>query len=95
MTLPAPAPEEPLPIEVADYRLELTRFGWIVEGQHTSGDITITVLKNREDVNSIDDYSWKMKLKEFFLRMPERPGNYEIKYDSRHYSSSAPFPLAH
>jgi hypothetical protein len=71
----------------------LARFGWVVDGRHASGDITITVLKNPQDVSTIDDYSWKMKVKEFLFRMPERPGNYEIKYDSRHYSSSAPFPL--
>jgi len=87
------APQQPLPVEVSDYRLELTRLGWIVEGRKATGDITITVLKNTREVNEIESHSWRMRAEEFLMRTPVRPGNYGVKYDSRHYSSTSPFPL--
>jgi hypothetical protein len=87
------APEEALPVEAADYRLELTELGWIVEGRQRSGEIIITLPRNPEDVNTIDGYSWVMRVKEALLREPARPGNHDIKYGSRHYSSASPYPL--
>jgi hypothetical protein len=89
------APQELLPVEVADYRLELTKLGWVIEGQSRSGEITITVAQNPADVNTIDDYTWAMRVKEIFLREPLRPHNHDIKYESRHYSSASPYPLKH
>jgi hypothetical protein len=88
-------PEQPLPVEVGDYRLELTRLGWIVEGRRETGNITITVLKNATEVNTIEALPWAMSAREFFLRTPLRPGNHEVKYESRHYSSTSPYPLEH
>jgi len=87
------ASQEPLPVEEADYRLDLSKLGWIVEGHRASGEIIITIPRNPADVNTIDEYSWTMRAQETFLRAPLRPGNSEIKYESRHYSSAAPFPL--
>lgn len=87
------APQQPLPVEVSDYRLELTKLGWIVEGRRSRGEIVITLPGNPSDVTAIDEYSWTMRVKETLLREPVRPGNHEIKYESRHYSSGTPYPL--
>jgi hypothetical protein len=87
------AAQEPLPVEESDYRLDLSKLGWIVEGHHASGEIIVTIPRNPVDVNTIDEYSWTIRAKEMFLRGPLRPGNHDIKYESRHYSSAAPYPL--
>lgn len=87
------AAEQPLPVEESDYRLELSKLGWIVEGMRGSGEIRLTVVKNVRDVTSVDEYSWLDRAQDLFSGAPHRPGNYAIKYDSRHYSSAAPFPL--
>jgi hypothetical protein len=87
------AAAEPLPVEVADYRLDLPRLGWIVEGRQESGEITITIPKNPVDVVEADPYSWIRQAQDAFSRRPHRPSNHEIKYESRHYSSAKPFPL--
>jgi hypothetical protein len=87
------ATQEPLPVEESDYRLELSKLGWTVEGYRRNGEIIVTIPRNPADVNTIDEYSWTMRAKEMFLRRPLRPGNQEIKYESRHYSSASPFPL--
>ncbi len=87
------AVEEPLPVEVADYRLELPRLGWIVEGRHETGEITITIPKNPVDIVGAEPYSWIRRAQDTFSRRPHRPSNHEMKYESRHYSSATPFPL--
>jgi hypothetical protein len=89
------ATPEPLPVEKSDYRLELTKLGWIVEGHRASGEIIITIPENPTEVNTMDEYSWTMRAKETVLRRPARPANHAAKYESRHYSSAAPFPLKH
>jgi hypothetical protein len=88
----AAAPQA-LPVEESDYRLGLAKLGWIVEGHRKTGEILITIPRNPTDVNTIDDYSWTTRVKEMLLRRFLRPSNHEIKYESRHYSSAAPFPL--
>jgi hypothetical protein len=86
-------PEQPLPIETADYHLELGRLGWRVDGNQASGNIVITVLKNTALSIRIEDQSWRMKLTQILLGKPVRPHNREVKYDSRYFSATAPFPL--
>jgi hypothetical protein len=88
------AVEEPLPVEVSDYRLELPRLGWIVEGRRESGEIIITIPRNPVDIVEAEPYSWLHRTQDSFSRSPHRPSNHEIKYGSRHYSSATPFPLA-
>jgi hypothetical protein len=87
------ATEQPLPVEVADYHLELSKLGWIVEGRRKSGEITLAIPKNPQDVSSAEAYSWFDRAQDVFSTTPHRPENYAIKYDSRHYSSASPFPL--
>ena len=88
------AAEQPLPVEESDYRLELSKLGWIVEGRRDSGEIRITIVKNLRDVTTAEEYSWLDRAQDVFSRVPHRPENYAIKYGSRHYSSASPFPLA-
>jgi hypothetical protein len=87
------ATERPLPVEEADYRVELSKLGWTVEGRRKSGEITLTIAKNMHDVDTAEAYSWLSRAQDVFSSVPHRPDNYAIKYDSRHYSSAAPFPL--
>jgi hypothetical protein len=87
------APDEALPVEAADYRLELASLGWIIEGQRSSGEIIITIPRNPTDVNTMEESSWAEKVEGVFLGEPARPSNHEIKYESRHYSSASPYPL--
>jgi hypothetical protein len=87
------APQELLPVEQSDYRLELTKLGWIVEGHRSSGEITITIPRNPEEVNAIDEQSWLMRAQELLGGAPHRPSNHEVKYNSRHYSSASPYPM--
>jgi hypothetical protein len=84
---------EPLPVEVADYRLELLRLGWVVEGRHENGEITITIPGNPQDIVEAEPYPWFRRLQDSVSPRPHRPSNHEIKYESRHYSSATPFPL--
>jgi hypothetical protein len=81
-------------VEVADYRLDLPRLGWIVEGRQATGEITITIPKNPVDIVEAEPYSWVDQTRDAFSRRPRRPSNHEIKYESRHYSSAKPFPLS-
>lgn len=87
------AAEQPLPVEESDYRLELSKLGWIVEGTRSSGEIRLTIVKNPHDVTTVEEYSWLDRVQDLFSGALHRPENYAIKYDSRHYSSAAPFPL--
>jgi hypothetical protein len=87
------AAPQPLPVEEADYRLELSKLGWIVEGRRDSGEIRLTIVRNERDVTAVEEYSWLDRARDVFSSVPHRPENYEIKYDSRHYSSAAPFPV--
>jgi len=89
------AQQVPLPVEQGDYRLELSKLGWAVQGRHDSGDITIIIAHNPSDVNTIKEYEWWVKVRELFAGVPLRPENHAVKYDSQHYSSSSPFPLKH
>jgi len=85
------APEVPLPVEVADYRLEVEQLGWIVEGRKADGTITIEIPKNESNDIAIKDYDWRRRLYEVVLRRPNRPHNHSVKYDRRVYSSAKPF----
>jgi len=87
------AAPQPLPIEVADYRLELSKLGWIVDGRRDTAEITVTIPANSADVSAAEPYTWLMRTVDSFSRRPHRPKNHEIKYESRHYSSATPFPL--
>jgi hypothetical protein len=82
-----------LPVEVSDYQLEYPKLGWRVAGHASTGEITIEILKNAEAINRPDPYTRFDELVETILRRPMRPGNYQVKYASRYYSSAHPFPV--
>jgi hypothetical protein len=85
-------PETGLPVEMADFRLEYPELGWRVTGRVDSGEITIEVLHNEAGLNRPEAYSPIDRLLEMVLRRPFRPGNHEVKYESRLYSSAHPYP---
>ncbi len=87
------AAEVPLPVEETDYRLDLPRLGWIVEGRHQTGEVVVTIPRNTLQRAVIEPYSWWIRLKETFRRAPLRPSNHEVKYELRQYSSATPYPL--
>jgi hypothetical protein len=84
--------EKPLPIEVADYRLDLPELGWQVEGNRESGEIVIHIPSNSRPVIVPEPYSILRRIGEKVLRRPLRPRNHPIKYESSEYSSLKPFP---
>lgn len=83
----------PLPVEVADYVLDLPELGWVVEGDSKSLEIRIRVVRNANAVHGLKPYGWKNELLEFVRRKPQRPKNHAAKYESAVYSSARPFPL--
>lgn len=82
-----------LPVEEADYRIELPLLGWRITGEQRSGNIIIEILANDAGRLAPQPYTWKARLTEFLTRKPQRPHNHEAKYESRTYSVAAPFPL--
>jgi len=87
------AAQVPLPVEESDYRLDLPRLGWLLEGRRDTGEIVITIAKNSQQVRTLEPYSWRIRLLETLQRAPLRPSNREAKYGSREYSSASPYPL--
>ena len=85
------APEVPLPVEVADYRLALDRLGWIVEGNKETREIKIEIPANSETGGAIEGYAWWRQLSELLLQRPNRPHNRAAKYERHSYSSAKPF----
>jgi hypothetical protein len=87
------APEVPLPVEVGDYRLDLPKLGWIVEGRQQTGEITITIPRNVQTVIQPEPYSMLIQWGERITRRPMRPKNITAKYGASVYSSLRPFPI--
>ena len=85
------APEVPLPVERADYHLELDKLGWIVDGKQATGEITITIPKNTATRVPVEPYGIGTRLLEQLVQRPLRPQNDAAKYRSRQYSSKRPF----
>lgn len=84
-----------LPVEVADYRIEYPKIGWIVTGHVQGGEITVEVLRNTGEIRRPTPYARSDEILETILRRPFRPDNHAVKYDSPVYSSADPFPLRH
>jgi hypothetical protein len=83
--------QAPLPVEIADYRLEYPKLGWRIEGRRRTGEITVEILKNTRAGGTLQPYTRLDRLMERVLRRPLRPGNHEAKYEARLYSSVHPF----
>lgn len=87
------APEQPLPVEVGDYRLDLPELGWVIEGEKTSGDIRIVIPENRGNRPALRPYSWKHRMRELLRERAQRPDNHAAAYDAEVYSALDPYPL--
>ncbi|WP_126174622.1 DUF2264 domain-containing protein [Altericroceibacterium xinjiangense] len=82
------APQQALPIELADYRISLPKLGWIVEGHRASGEIVIRIPANGQQQNIVEGHSAARRFAERLLATPFRPFNDKAKYKNGVYSST-------
>lgn len=82
---------QPLPVETSDYRLELPKLDWTVQGYQATQDIEITIGANANDVVAVSAYSIYRQVMEAMVHRPLRPKNFELKYKLRKYSAIHPF----
>jgi hypothetical protein len=87
------APEQPLPIEVTDYRLDLPKLGWIIEGCKETGGIAIRIPNNKPARISPVSHTRFRQIGEKILRRPLRPYNHALKYECYEYTSENPLNL--
>jgi hypothetical protein len=82
-----------LPVEEGDYRMNMPRLGWRVEGRQATGDITITLTQGsgRPARIALESYGIFARWKAALLHRPFRPGNYAAKYGAASYSVLHPF----
>lgn len=85
-------PEQPLPVEVADYDLDLEKIGWKVSGRQATGDITIEIPANPDVEHPVGDHTLLRRTMETLTRRLYRPYNHAVKYEGRFYSTAEPFP---
>lgn len=86
-------PDQPLPVEVGDYRLELPELGWVIEGERASGDIRIVIPANAGQRPALTPYTWRHRLAELRYQRARRPNNHPAAYDAEVYSALDPCPL--
>lgn len=86
-------PDQPLPVEIGDYRLELPELGWRVEGEHATGDIRIVIPANAGQRPALKPYTWRHRLVELRYQRAYRPSNHDAAYDAEVYSALDPYPL--
>ena len=84
------SPQQDLPIELGDYRLELPALGWVVKGRRASGEIVIAIPANRGHEHPVRKHSAARRLAELLLAAPVRPRNLKAKYRRPAYSSATP-----
>ncbi|EWY42686.1 hypothetical protein N825_02120 [Skermanella stibiiresistens SB22] len=82
-----------LPVEVADYDLDLPKVGWRISGRRETGDITIEIPANADKRYPIAAHSLRMRVMENLAMRLFRPYNHAVKYDERFYSTAEPFPV--
>jgi hypothetical protein len=87
------AAEQLLPVEVADYRLDCGKLGWVIEGRKADARIEVRLAKNRQVAVKPRPYSIARQIAEKLVRGPLRPGNYDVKYECAKYSSDNPLNL--
>jgi hypothetical protein len=80
-----------LPVETSDYRLDLPKLGWTVQGNRGTQDIEISIGANTNDVVAVSSFSIYRKVKEAIFHRPMRPENFELKYRLHKYSAIHPF----
>lgn len=85
------AAERPLPVEQADYRLDLPALGWTVTGRNDTSEIVIRIRANAGQAHALRTHgAWRRAVERLFCK-PHRPGNRNAKYGNAEYSSGKPF----
>jgi hypothetical protein len=85
--------EQPLPVELADYRMVYDKVGWVVSGRRADGSVTIEIPNNVGNTPLLLPYAgWRRWLEQIFRR-PFRPVNEDTEYNRPIYSSDAPLVL--
>jgi hypothetical protein len=82
---------EPLPVETSDYRLDLPKLDWTVQGTKATQDIEITIGANANNVVTVSTFSIYQRVVETILERPMRPENFQIKYRLHKYNALRPF----
>jgi hypothetical protein len=84
------AAEQPLPVELGDYRLDYRDLGWIVSGDHASGRVTVEIPANAGNSPRTRPHAVWRRWLELLFRRPFRPSNEDMQYTRAAYSSDAP-----
>jgi hypothetical protein len=82
---------QPLPVETSDYRLELPKLDWTVQGTQATHDIEITIGANANNVVTVSPYSMYRRAMEAIVHRPMRPENWKLKYGLSKYNATHPF----
>lgn len=87
------ADPSPLPVELSNYRLDLMRLGWVVEGKQSTGEIVVHQITIDPKIAQpdIEPYSLWARLKAQIFHRPFRPLNFNAKYRGRSYHATHPF----
>jgi hypothetical protein len=88
------APEQSLPVETGDYRLERPKLGWVIEGCKKTGRIAVYIPSNKAAAITPQAHTIFRQIGEKILRRPLRPYNHAIKYECHEYASDNPLNLA-
>jgi hypothetical protein len=86
------AMEEPLPVEVEDFVIEIEGPRWRVTGDRASGAIVVEVLDNEHGAApQLEPFTRIQVLHSLAFGEPPRPKNLNAKYGRRFYRSDTPF----
>jgi hypothetical protein len=82
---------QPLPVETSDYRLDLPKLDWTIQGTQATRDIEITIGANTNNVVRVSAFSIYRQVMEAILHRPMRPNNFQLKYGLSKYNAIHPF----
>jgi hypothetical protein len=82
---------QPLPVETSDYRLDLPKLDWTIQGTQATRDIEITIGANTNNVVRVSAFSIYRQVMEAILHRPLRPNNFQLKYGLSKYNAIHPF----
>jgi hypothetical protein len=82
---------QPLPVETSDYRLDLPKLDWTVQGNRATGNIEITIGGNTNDVVKVSGFTVYDQVMEAITHRPMRPENWQLQYRLHKYDAMHPF----
>jgi hypothetical protein len=90
------APEQPLPVETADFAVDIPAIGWRLVGDQATGDVVLHRLGNRANRGAapgagVEDYRPWRRLRDGLSGRAHRPMNEFAKYELFVYGSRDPF----